>query len=202
MKESLKNILCFFFCLMLLLAISLLYGCMGTENYYNSQAAYYEAQAQANIAYVQAVSKPLAEMTAPDGTKFVVNNTNIQAPVIHTTENPIVAGLKTVVNSTPLAIITGGWAAKEVIKASTGNITNNGGTVTTNSNNQPQILNSDGNIDQSSHTATPTVVEKDKAIIVNQPEPVIVKPEIVTQPEPIIVNPEIVKPEVIETGVK
>ena len=87
-----------------------------------------------------------------------------------------------------------------MIKASTGNITNNGGTVTTNSNNQPQILNSDGNIDQSSHTATPTVVTQEKAVIVNQPEPIIVKPEIVTQPEPIIVNPEIVKPEVIKTG--
>ena len=173
-------------------ATILLSGCMGTENYYNAQTEYYKAQAEASKAYVQAVSRPVAEMTAPDGTKFVVNNTNIQAPVIHTIDNPIVAGIKTVVNSTPLAIITGGWAVKEIVKHST-NITNNGGTVTTNSNNQPQLAN-EGNIDNSvdnSATATPTVVNQEKAVIVEQPEPVIVKPEIV-ETEPLIVRPEII----------
>lgn len=167
-------------------------GCMGTENYYNAQTEYYKAQAEASKAYIQAVSKPLAQMQTADGTVFVVNNTNVQAPVIHTIDNPIVAGIKTVVNSTPLAIVSGGWAVKEIVKHST-NITNNGGTVTTNSNNQPQLAN-EGNIDNSvdnSATATPTVVNQDKAVIVEQPEPIVVRPEIV-ETEPLVVRPEII----------
>lgn len=170
----------------------LLSGCMGTENYYNAQTEYYKAQAEASKAYIQAVSKPLAQMQTADGTVFVVNNTNVQAPVIHTIDNPIVAGIKTVVNSTPIAILSGGWAVKEIVKHST-NITNNGGTVTTNSNNQPQLAN-EGNIDNSvdnSATATPTVVNQDKAVIVEQPEPIVVRPEIV-ETEPVVVRPEII----------
>lgn len=176
-------------------------GCIGTENYYKAQTEYYKAQAEANKAYTLAISKPLAQMQSPDGTTFIVNNPNIQKPEIHQAVNPITDGIKTIVNSTPAAILSSGFAVKEIVKHSS-NIQNNGGTVTTNSNNQPQILNADGNIDQSSHTATPTVVEQDRAVIVNQPEPVIVKPEIVTQPEPIIVKPEVIKSEAIETGVK
>ena len=178
--------------ILLIISSFFLSSCMGTENYYNAQTEYYKAQAEANKAYVQAMSRPVAEMTAPDGTRFVVNNTNIQAPIIHTIDNPIVAGIKTVVNSTPIAILSGGWAVKEIVKHST-NITNNGGTVTTNSNNQPQLAN-EGNIDNSvdnSATATPTIVNQEKAVIVEQPEPIVVRPEIV-ETEPLVVKPEII----------
>lgn len=179
--------------------IFILSGCMGTSEYYQSQTAYYQAQATANASYTAAMSRPLAEMTAPDGTKFIVNNPNVQRPAIQPATNPIVDGLKTIVNSTPVSIIAGGWAAKEVIRSATnGTINNSGdGSVTTNSNNQPQLISTDGNVDQSittidnSATATPTVVSQEKAVIVEHPEPVIITqpdPIIVTQPDPIIIQ--------------
>lgn len=160
-------------------------GCMGTESYYNAQTAFYNAQAEASKAYVIAVSKPIAEMTAPDGTKFVVNNTNISNPKIEQANNPIVDVVKSVVNSTPLTILSSGFAVKEIVKNSS-NITNNGGSVTTNSNNSTKLSN--GNIEEIDNTATPTVVTTDKAVIVES-EPVIVRPE--------IVSPEIVQPNIV-----
>ena len=173
-------------------------GCIGTADYYASKSAYYEAQARANIAYIQAVDKPLAEMTAPDGTRFVVNNTAIQAPRIEQANSPIVDGLKTILNSTPAAIMSGGWAGSEIIKHSTGQLTNTGnGTINTNSGNS--ALQSEAGIDQSvtdDHTnnaATPTIVNQPEPTIVTQPEPTIVtqpEPIVVTQPEPIIVRQE------------
>ena len=161
-------------------------SCIGTENYYQAQTAYYQAQAEANRAYIQAVSKPLAQMTAPDGTIFLVNNPNIQRPEIHQAVNPISDTVKTIVNSTPAAILSSGFAVKEIVKHSS-NITNNGGTVSTNSNNSLKAA-AEGNIDESiDNTHTPTIVSQDKAVIVNQDKAVIVN-----QPEPIIVKPEVI----------
>ncbi|MBF0205199.1 MAG: hypothetical protein HQK67_13080 [Desulfamplus sp.] len=170
-------------------------SCMGTSEYYKSQTEFYKAQTEANKAYMMAMQKPIAEMVAPDGTTFRVNNVNIQQPQIQQMTNPVVDGLKTVINSTPVAILSGGWAVKEIVRSSTGTITNGAGTVTTNSNNQPQVVNADGNIDQSEHTATPTVVNQPAPTVVTQPAPLIVP-----QPSPVIVTPEIVKPEVIYHG--
>lgn len=178
-----------------LIACLLCSGCMGTENYYKAQTAYYQAQAEAQTAYIHAQNQrqPLAEMIAPDGTKFIVNQAGIiQSPVIQTTKNPIVDGLKTIVNSTPLSIVAGGWAAKEIIKHSTGDVSASGeSTVTTtaNSNNQTELNNAESDINNSvdssdnSQVADPLVVNQPEPIILTQPEPIIVN-----QPEPIIVR--------------
>jgi len=178
----------------------MLTGCMGTENYYQSQIAYYNAHAQAYQAQAEAQANrpPLAEMVAPDGTRFVVNQTgDMPAPVIRTTENPIVAGIKTVVNSTPLSIVAGGWTAKEILKNATGDINASGGssvTSTSNSHNASEIRNADtmDNSDNSltdsqNQTADPTIVEQppyNDPIIVEQPpynDPIVV--EVPVMPE-------------------
>jgi PBP1b-binding outer membrane lipoprotein LpoB len=172
----------------------MLTGCMGTENYYQSQIAYYNAQAQAYQAQAEAQANrpPLAEMVAPDGTRFVVNQTgDMPAPVIRTTQNPIVEGVKTIVNSTPLAIVAGGWTAKEILKNATGDINASGGssvTSTSNSHNASEIRNADtmDNSDNSltdsqNQTADPTIVEQppyNDPIIVEQPpynDPIVVE---------------------------
>ena len=178
---------------LILIACLFLSGCMGTENYYKAQTAYYQAQAQANSAYIAAVNnrQPLAEMTAPDGTKFVVNQTQmIPIPSIQTTKNPIVEGLRTVVNSTPFGIFAGGWSAKQIIKASSGDINNGAGTVTStsNSNNQTELNNANEGITRDeSVTDDNSVIDSHDAVseptVITQPEPVII-----TQPEPIIVK--------------
>ena len=64
-------------------------GCMGTKEYYQAQTAYYDAQARANIAHVQAVNnrQPLAKMVAPDGTVFVVRPDVIQKDVVVVGDN-------------------------------------------------------------------------------------------------------------------
>ena len=167
-------------------------SCIGTENYYKAQTEYYKAQAEANKAYTLAISKPLAQMQSPDGTTFIVNNPNIQKPEIHQAVNPITDGIKTIVNSTPAAILSSGFAVKEIVKHSS-NIQNNGGTVTTNSNNSTKLLN-EGNLDESvktDNTHTPTVVSQEKAVIVEQDKAIIVKPEVIEN-KPIIVQPEII----------
>jgi hypothetical protein len=124
-------------------------------------------------------------MQAPDGTIFIVNNPNIQKPVIQDTVNPVVDTIKTIVNSTPAGIVAGGFAIKEIMKVNQGVINNNGGTVNSNSGNTPDYAIG-GTI--TNNTATPTVVNQEKAVIVNQPEPVIVN-----QKEPIIVKPEVIQ---------
>lgn len=180
-------------------------GCMGTENYYQSQIAYYNAQAEASRAYIEAMNnrQPLAEMVAPDGTRFVVNQTGtVTTPVIRTTQNPIVEGLKTVVNSTPLAIVAGGWTAKQILKNATGDINASGGstvTSTSNSHNATDLRNADGNIsdvsDSYNQTAPPTVVTQPDPTIVPAPDPVIVPapaPVIIPAPDPVIVDKDVV----------
>lgn len=168
-------------------------GCIGTKDYYNAQTAYYNAQAEAQIAHIEAqkTRQPLAEMVAPDGTRFVVNQTASDAPpVISTVENPIVAGLKTIVNSTPVSIIAGGWSATRLIKASTGDINaNDGSTVTStaNSNNETEVNNADEGIARETDSSTDSRSEYDNSTadptVVNQPEPIVVE-----QPEPVIVE--------------
>jgi len=176
----------------IMIAAMICSGCIGSEEYYASKTAYYQAQAQANIAYIQASNKPLAEMTAPDGTRFVVNNTAIQAPRIEQANSPIVDGFKVILNSTPAAVLSGGWAAKEIIQHSAGTLINNGdGTISSNSGNTSSFVNGDtDNSVTDDHTATapPLVVTQPSPVVVTQPDPTIVKPEIVTQPEPIIVE--------------
>lgn len=171
--------------LILILMIVSLTGC---SKYYEAEISYYNAQAMANDAYVSAMRNlpPIAQMTAPDGTVFVVNSTaQIQLPVIKQMDNPALGALKTIVNSTPLSIVAGGWAGSEIIKQSRGhNLSIDGQSSYTDST-------SVGNLDQSQQnsTATPTVVD--------QPSPVVVNPTVVTQPEPVIVQqpePIIVQP--------
>lgn len=174
-------------------------GCIGSADYYASKTAYYQAQASASQAYIQAASKPLAEMKAPDGTVFVVNNTAIQAPVIQQAGSPIVDGLKVILNSTPAAVLSGGWAAKEIIKNSAGTFTNNGdgGTISNNSGNTPSYINGDtdnstSTVDDHTATAPPLVVTQPDPVIVNQPEPIVIEqpePIVIEQPEPIIIQP-------------
>jgi outer membrane lipoprotein SlyB len=203
MKKSILFIL-----LVSLIGLSLS-GCMGTKNYYDAQTAYYNAQKDASIAYTKAMNArpPIAQMVAPDGTVFTVNQTGaITSPVIRITENPIVAGLKTVVNSTPLAIVAGGWSAKELLKSSSGDVyasDNAHVTTTSNSNNATDLRNADGDIsednsnnstnDSNNAVADPTIVE----------QPAYNDPIVIEQPDyndPIIVDPVIVKPEVIQPG--
>jgi len=167
-------------------------GCMGTKEYYQAQTAYYDAQARANIAHVQAVNnrQPLAKMVAPDGTIFVVNQTGpLPAPIILRAKNPIVDSLKSIVTSTPLSILAGGWTAREIIKNSKGDIrASDGSTVTStsNSNNQTDFRHADENIteDHSSTDSNDSVAD-----------PVIV------ETEPVIVQPEVVRPDVIQKDV-
>jgi len=165
-------------------------GCIGTADYYQSKTEFYVAQATATQAYIQAVSKPIAEMTAPDGTRFVVNNHNIPAPRIEQANSPIVDGLKVILQSTPAAILSGGWAGSEIIKHSTGQLTNTGGgTINTNSGN-PQ-LQSEAGIDQSEVITTEDNSATAPPLVVTQPAPTVVNPLVVET------KPEIVKPEVI-----
>lgn len=194
------------FAILALIALALhLTGCMGTENYYQSQIAYYNAQAQAYQAQAEAQANrpPLAEMVAPDGTRFVVNQVgDVATPVIRATQNPIVEGLKTVVNSTPLAIVAGGWTAKQVLQNATGDINASGGstvTSTSNSHNSTDLRNADGNIsdvsDSYNQTADPTVVTQPDPTIVPAPDPVIVPapdPVIIPAPDPVIVDKDVV----------
>lgn len=98
-------------------------GCAG---YYQSQTAYYQAQSDAATAYLKASQRPIAEMVAPDGTRFVVNQTAIQMPIIKESNNPVVEGVKNVVNSTPAAILSGAVLAGQVLKNSIGDSTVNG----------------------------------------------------------------------------
>ena len=167
-------------------------GCMGTKEYYQAQTAYYDAQARANIAHIEAVNnrQPLAKMVAPDGTIFVVNQTGpLPAPIILRAKNPIVDSLKSIVTSTPLSILAGGWTAREIIKNSKGDIrASDGSTVTStsNSNNQTDFRHADENIteDHSSTDSHDSVAD-----------PVIV------ETEPVIVQPEVVRPDVIQKDV-
>jgi hypothetical protein len=138
---------------------------VGCAPYYEAQKAYYEANAEI-------ARRPMAEMTAPDGTKLVVNHQT----VIQQASNPVVDTIKSIVSSPIASIIGGGWATREIVNAATGD------------NNSTYYQTTDN-----SATATPTIV--------NQPEPVVVSPAdpvIVTQPEPIIVEQP--KPIVVETG--
>jgi len=182
---------------LLIISCFFLSGCMGTENYYAAQTAYYNAQAQANTAYITAINNrpPIAEMISPDGTKFIVNQTQaIPMPVISTIKNPIVESLKTIMNATPVAILAGGWSAKQIIKSSTGDINNESGTVTStaNSNNQTELNNADESISRDeSATDDNSVMDSHDAVS---------DPVIVTQPEPIVINPVIVDPVVISSA--
>jgi len=170
-------------------------GCMGTKEYYQAQTEYYKAQAQAQTAYLQAQNQrqPLAEMIAPDGTRFVVNQSGIiQTPVIQTTKNPIVEGMKTIVNSTPVGILAGGWAAKEIIKHSTGDVSASGQsnvTTTANSNNMTELNSAESDIvnDSSANDSRSNYDNATAApVVVNQPDPVVVDPVVVEQPEPVM----------------
>lgn len=193
--------------LLAILAVLFLTGCMGTENYYKSQIAYYNAQAEANRAYIEAMNKrqPLAEMVAPDGTRFVVNQTgSMTVPMIRATQNPIVEGLKTVMNSTPLAIVAGGWTAGEVLKHATGDINASGGsnvTSTSNSHNSTDLRNADGNVseDNSNNSTNDSYNQTADPTIVEQPEyndPIVLKPEVVEKDVVIVDKP--VMPEAVE----
>jgi len=106
-------------------------GCAG---YYESQTAYYTAQTRSAEAYLRASQQPIAEMVAPDGTRFVVNQVAIQMPVIKESNNPMVEGIKTIVNSTPASILSGAVLAGEILKNSVGSTSNT--TNTDGSNNQ------------------------------------------------------------------
>ena len=211
--------------LLLFLSLLTLTSCMGTQAYYDSQTAYYQAQTQAATAYMQAMNSrpPLAEMTAPDGTKFIVNQTGaISTPAIRQAENPIVKGIKTGERILMSGII--GASAVELMKAGNGEIHNSGsGTVTTNSYNPVDVTTrhtDDGDVVETNHdnsdwtdrhdladdhsqTADPTIVEQPAPVIV---DPVIVEqppynePVIVEQPEPVIVEPVIVDPVVVQTS--
>jgi len=179
--------------LMLLTLLIFSSGCIGTADYYASKTEYYIAQARASEAYIKAVSKPVAEMTAPDGTRFVVNNTEIPAPRIEQANSPIVDGIKVILNSTPAAILSGGWAGSEIIKHSTGQLTNTGGgTINTNSGNS--VLQSEGTIDQSEVITTEDNSETAPPLVVTQPNPTIVNP-VVVETEPQIVRPEVISNE-------
>lgn len=165
------------FYMLIIIMFPAIIGCTG---YYNAQIEFYKAQSNSNIAYLDVINnrKPIAEMVAPDGTVFRVNNSDaIAQPVIVQATNPFVDGVKSIVNSTPASILSSGWAIKEIVNQSVGNSS------TTNTGN----TSVNGNIDQSSTdssaTATPTVVTQPQPIIVTQPEPVIVKPEVVITKE-------------------
>lgn len=187
--------------LVAVLALVMLTGCMGTESYYQSQIAYYNAQAEANRAYIEAMNnrQPLAEMVAPDGTRFTVNQTGVMAaPVVRTTQNPIVEGLKTVVNSTPLAIVAGGWTAGEVLKHATGDINASGGstvTSTNNSHNATDLRNADGNISEDNNSMNDSYNQTAEPTVVTQPDPTIIPapdPVIIPAPDPVIVDKDVV----------
>jgi len=180
-RDVMKNIVLIFF------SFIFLSGCIGTADYYASKTEYYIAQARAHEAYIHAVNKPLAEMTAPDGAKFIVNNHNIPTPRIEQANSPIVDGLKVILQSTPVAILSGGWAGKEIIRHSTGTLTTESGTINTNSGNESYQTDS-GLIDQHqetssisndnhSATAPPLVVTQPTPVIVNQPSPLVVTQE-------------------------
>ena len=145
---------------------SMLCSCIGTDAYYESQSAYYNAQASAITS-----QRPLARMTAPDGTVFEVANPN-QIQGISQAKNPIVETFRTILTSTPISIIAGGWSAREMIQASTGSVS--------------QIDNSSSSVDNSA-VAEPVIVTQPLPTVIEQPPPVIVPPS-----ETIIVKPEII----------
>lgn len=188
-----------------IMAALMLTGCMGTDKYYEAQINYYKAQTAALAAYnfAQNNRQPLAEMTTPDGSaKFTVYQSQpLPPPVVKTTRNPIVESLKTVVNSTPLAIVAGGWTAKELIKNATGDITasdNASVSTTSNSHNPATIRNADGDItedlsDNSNHSDNSN--NSDNSVIDSHDQTA--EPTIVTQPEyndPVVLRPEVIMP--------
>lgn len=173
----------------------LLTGCMGTQEYYQTQSKYYKEQTAMTKAYLEYLNKqqPLVSVTAPDGTVMTVNQTQaLKMPQIQAVENPIVKGIKTIVMSTPASLLAGGWAAKEIIKHSTGDIKANGEssvTTTSNSNNSAEFNSADEDIINDSPT-TDSRSNYDNAtsdpVVAEQPDPIVVDPVVVNQPDPII----------------
>jgi len=153
----------------------------------------------------------IASFTVPGGTTVNIHSQNTPAyPIIKQRSNAYVESLKTIVNSTPLAIVAGGWTAKQVLQNSQGDVyasDNAQVTTTSNSNNPTDIRKADGDIsedhsDNSMNDSNNTPDYSDNSIkdsynqtadptIVEQPEyndPVIVRPEIV---DPVVIQPEV-----------
>lgn len=153
----------------------LLSGCSG---YYESQTAYYMAQSDSAKAYLKAMESPIAEMVAPDGTRFVVNRTEVHIPVIKETTNPVVDGIKTVVNSTPAAILSGAALANQILSNSVGSTT----TTTNDSNNKTltstpiTTSNTTSTVDNHSNTSS----------ITNSNNPITTDNHEISNPVPII----------------
>ena len=187
-----------FFLIMVLFLMVGLFSCAGKQD--ASLSAAINAQSANYAAYLEALNArpPVAMVTDSNGTQFVINQPPVlpPPPTIVVPDNPFVAGIKAVVNSTPAAILSGGWSASRLIRSATGDITASGQASVTsinNSHNPSTIRNADGNIseDNSDQSSTDSHNATADPTIIQAPDPVIVDPVVV---DPVVVRPEVVVP--------
>lgn len=204
--------------LFVILTMVTMSGCyfMRPESY-QMRTAYYQAQAEVAKAYAARANAPLVTLTTTDGqTLSVANPTPVVPMRVVESSNEWADVTKAFFSSTPLSLLAGGWAVREIVKRSTGDIDVNGdgNDLTTNNNSfntneltsttvddgatqDNHVDNSDSRQNYDNATAPPTVVNQPAPTIVTQPAPIIVKPEVVN---PVVVNPEVVNPVVVQPG--
>jgi len=202
----------------------LLTGCVLTSNAkYAADTAFYNAQkAAADLAIAQG-NRPLVKVQLNSGEILTVNNQiPVAIPPIRQLKNGWVESFKAVINSTPLSIVSGGWAAREMLKHSGGGVeiqgdgntaspvSNSYNTETTDvstatdgsnldqhsdSSDQSRIDSSDNsNHSDNSDNRTDYNNQTATPTIVDQPVPIIVDPVIV---DPVVVNPITVDPIIV-----
>jgi hypothetical protein len=144
------------------------------RGYYEAKNGYYEAQKEAYKAYTEAAKQPIASFTTKEGVTVTVNNTNILTPSIIQERNAFVEGLKVVVDSTPAALLSGGWAGREILKQTTGDSSTTTTTNTTEDNSSVDKSSTNTTEDNSSKTSTEDNSSTATPTIVTQPEPKII----------------------------
>ncbi len=211
--------------LALLILTTLLTGCYGMRpEMYQARTAYYNAQVAAYQAQSAQAQQPLLSMTTTDGSKVsVANPIPVALPVVQQERNGWVDFGKTIINSTPLSILAGGWSASKLLKYSTGDVNING-----DGNTASPISNSyntkttdiastgdDSTLDQHADSSDNSSVDKsdssdnsnnsdnsDNSSVDNSDNRTdydnqTATPTIVEQPAPVIVDPVIVNPKVV-----
>jgi len=139
--------------LFIITALLMLNGCILIKDAaYQRDIEFYKAQSDIAKAQIKAQERPLATFKAQSGEVFTVNYPGkVTAPAMQQHENRAWRFGETLVNSTPLQILAGGWAVKEIVNTATGDIVSSGSgdiTSTSNSNNTTDIANADNDLTQ------------------------------------------------------
>ena len=118
-------------------------SCASTRN---MQSSSMKSQAAAHTSYYENyANQPLSKITLPDGTVIeTAHPVRPAPPIITMPRNEWADTAISILNSTPLSIVAGGWAGKQLLKYSNGPVNNNGdGTVNLNSGNATRLENND-----------------------------------------------------------